>query len=116
MMMEITAAKIGRLMKKLEIFMAVPDYSRAFGWRDLSSSPTRADCVDVSLDELGWLAMETFLGVTAAPGRTRCRPLTTMTSPSCKPSRTTRNPSAIGPSFTERYASVLFLPCTKTYF
>jgi len=37
---------------------------------------------------------ETILGVTAAPGRTRCRPLTTITSPGCKP----RGLRAIPPS------------------
>jgi len=37
MMMEITAAKMGRLMKKLEIFIAILGYSRAFDPRDLSS-------------------------------------------------------------------------------
>jgi hypothetical protein len=35
--MEVTAANMGRLMKKLEIFMAVLDYSRTFGSRDFSS-------------------------------------------------------------------------------
>src|SRR5882762_2342399 len=57
--------------------------------------------------------METFLGVTAAPGRTRCRPLTTIMSPERKPSRTTRSPSVIGPSFTGRYSRVLFFPRKK---
>src|ERR1700720_5021185 len=111
-MMEVTAAKIGRLIKKLEIFIRIQDYSRTFDSRDFTASPTSTDCGDASPDGLALPAMETFLGVTVVPGRTRCRPLTTMVSPSCKPSRTTRNPSVLGPSFTVRYSSALLLPST----
>src|SRR5713226_4335365 len=75
MMMEMTPAKIGRLMKKLEIFMRILDYSLTFDSRDFTASPTSTDCADVSPSGLAWPVIETFLGVTVDPGRTRCRPL-----------------------------------------
>src|SRR6185437_17057050 len=53
-------------------------------------------------------------GVTVAPGRTRCRPLTTMVSPGDRPFATTRRPSMIGPSFTGRYCTLLSAPTTST--
>src|SRR5262249_21855830 len=61
-----------------------------------------------------WVSMATRCGVTCAPGRTRCRPLTTMVSPGARPSATTRRPSTIGPSLTGRYATLLSLPTTST--
>src|SRR5919108_4532421 len=48
MMIDITPAKIGRLIKKLEIFMAVLDYSRTFCSPDFFASPPSAGWVDVS--------------------------------------------------------------------
>src|SRR5260370_34891062 len=104
MMMEMTAAKMGRLMKKLEIFMLILDYSRAFGSRARSSRGAEADCLDASLDGLTRPAMETFLGVTAGPGSARCRPFSTVTSPAGKPSATKRKPPGTGPTFTGRDA------------
>src|SRR5260370_42596942 len=103
-------------MKKLEIFLGIPDFCRTFASRDFPDSPPSADCADVSLGGLAWPAMETFLGVTGAPGRTRCKPLTTILSPSCKPSRPTRHPSVIGPRFTGRHLDVLFFRVHNTFF
>ena len=58
----------------------------------------------------------TRCGVTARPGCTRCAPLTTITSPGFKPSRTMRNPSITRPSLTLRYSTLLSAPSRSTYF
>src|SRR5262249_24904787 len=47
--------------------------------------------------------MGTTSGWTAAPGLTRCRPLTTTFSPGLSPSVTTRRPSCSRPTLTRRY-------------
>ena len=38
----------------------------------------------------------------SSPGRTRCKPLTTMRSPAARPESTTRRPSWLAPSLTRR--------------
>ena len=60
--------------------------------------------------------MATSCGVTGMPGRTCCRPLTTMTSSALRPSRTTRRPSTSGPSFTGAYSTLLSAPTLSTNF
>src|ERR1051326_1377123 len=55
-------------------------------------------------------------GATGMPGRTRCRPLTTIISSGSNPDRTTRLPSMTGPSVTDRYATVLVGVSVRTNF
>ena len=61
-------------------------------------------------------AIGTASGATVAPGRMRCRPLTTMRSPGFSPSVTMRSPSLVAPSVTSRQAALLSAPTTKTNF
>ena len=64
----------------------------------------------------GLASMFTGCGCTSAPGRTRCRPLTTMRSPALSPSLTTRRPLTDAPSVTSRYSALLPSPTTSTNF
>ena len=92
-MMASTVANIGRSMKNEEIFIG----DRLTRLRAPAASPP----------------MVTRCGVTVTPGCTRCAPLTTMTSPALRPSRTTRRPSMTRPSLTLRYSILLSAPSTK---
>ena len=75
---ESTPAKIGRSMKNLERFMAFPRRCRRF-----SDWQPRRRCAPAALG----LARpsRTACGATSAPGRMRCRPLTTTRSPAFRP-------------------------------
>src|SRR5204863_3944275 len=59
-------------------------------------------------------AIGTTVALTCAPGRTRCRPLTTISSPGFSPFCTTRRPSTIGPRVTVRDSIVLLPSTTRT--
>ena len=97
-----TEAKIGRSMKKEEMFIA--SYFAAAAGAGVRQRQASAPIV-------------TFCGVTVMPGCTRCAPFTTMTSPALRPSRTMRKPSITRP---ELHLAILDLCCwrpsTSTYF
>jgi len=117
MMMEITAAKMGRLMKKLEIFMvALGLFPRLRLARflfvtqkgGLRGCPARRADLTRHGD---------FLGIDDGSGPHALQAVYDDDVGRCaKPSRTTRIPLSSGRVFTGRYSSVLFLPSTKTYF
>ena len=66
----------------------------------LGSAQRPLVCIRAWLTDLP--SMATASGATSAPGRTRCRPLTTMRSPAVRPLVTTRRPSTKAPSVTSR--------------
>ena len=82
---EMTAAKIGRSMKKREMFIR----QRALGAAARRRRRTAA-------------AMVFSSGSTTASGRARCTPLMMTRSAGVSPSRTTRSPSCSGPILTWR--------------
>src|SRR5690606_2257826 len=62
----------------------------------------------------GGVSIDTRFGATVSPGRTRCRPLTTMRSPGCKPLVTTRSLPWLAPNETCRYAVRPWSSTTRT--
>ncbi len=85
--MDNTPAKIGRLMKKSEKFMVLPLVFLADNYR-------------IAVFNSDGRAAVASSGVTSIPVRTRCRPLTTISSPGCRPDSMTRSPSMAGPRST----------------
>ncbi len=95
---ERTPAKIGRRMKKLEMFIGLVCQ---LGW-ECRVFPAFVLLVQRLATPKRAMSASSSCGVTAAPGLTRCRPLTTILSPDSRPERTMRFPLIIGPSFTAR--------------
>jgi len=89
MRMDSTPAKMGRSMKNLEMFMAPPQ-------------PLSAGLAARATPAVSRPPMETIWGATSSPGRTRCKPFTTMRSPALRPLSTTRRPSCTAPRRTSR--------------
>src|SRR5262250_1106556 len=84
------------------------DLSRIFVDDQFSVAPLPPLFVDATLFDGGavtcatpaFASIVTRCGVTGAPGRTCCKPLTTITSPAARPWLTTRSPSMFAPRFT----------------
>ena len=89
-MIDSTAAKIGRSMKKRANRMLL-------GLRLIASFVSASSRASIA----------TRSGATTTPGWTRCRPLTTTFSPGCSPCCTMRRPSVSRPTFTGRYVDLV---------
>ena len=88
-----TPAKIGRSIKNLERFMVFLFFK---------NQRADQDCAVPALGASGLPSIGTSSGATSAPGRTRCKPLTTSFSPAARPLLTTRRPFTEAPSVTSR--------------